>query len=72
MAWCEGNGVEYVLGLAKNGRLGRAIGAEMEAARQQQLATGQPARTFRRSEALTPYHNSARRALMGALPGLTA
>lgn len=47
MAWCEANGVEYVLGLAKNGRLGRAIGLEMEEARRQHVATGNPARIFR-------------------------
>jgi Transposase DDE domain group 1 len=47
MAWCEANGVDYVLGLAKNARLGRAIGGEMEAARKQHLATEKPARVFR-------------------------
>lgn len=47
MVWCEANGVHYVLGLAKNARLGRAIGGEMEAARKQHLATGNPARVFR-------------------------
>jgi Transposase DDE domain group 1 len=47
MAWCEGNGVDYVLGLAKNARLGRAIGGEMEDARKQHLATEKPARIFR-------------------------
>jgi len=26
MIWCEQNGVDYVLGLAKNGRLIRALG----------------------------------------------
>ena len=47
MAWCEANDVHYVLGLAKNARLGRAIGGEMEAARKQHLATEKPARIFR-------------------------
>jgi hypothetical protein len=47
MAWCEANSVEYVLGLAKNARLGRAIGSEMEEARKQHLATNKPARIFR-------------------------
>jgi hypothetical protein len=47
MAWCEANGVHYVLGLAKNARLGRAIGGEMETARKQHLATEKPARVFR-------------------------
>ena len=35
MAWCEANGVEYVLGLARNKRLVRAIGAELEQAREE-------------------------------------
>jgi hypothetical protein len=47
MAWCEANGVEYVLGLARNTRLVRAIGAELEAVRQQVERTGRSARRFR-------------------------
>ena len=46
MAWCETNGVEYVLGLARNARLVRAIGAELEAVRQQVERTGRSARRF--------------------------
>ncbi len=46
MAWCEGNGVGYVLGLAQNPRLVAMIAAESEQARQQFEATGQPARVF--------------------------
>ena len=33
MAWCEANDVGYVLGLARNKRLERALGKEMETAR---------------------------------------
>ena len=33
MAWCEANGVDYVLGLAQNTRLKAAIAAELEQAR---------------------------------------
>jgi len=47
MAWCEANGVEYVLGLARNARLVRAIGADLEAVRQQVERTGRSARRFR-------------------------
>ena len=47
MTWCEENGVEYVLGLARNQRLIRAIGAELEEARQQAERTGRPARRFK-------------------------
>jgi hypothetical protein len=32
MGWCEANGVDYLLGLAKNARLVRAIGAELQQA----------------------------------------
>jgi hypothetical protein len=46
MAWCERNGVNYVLGLAQNPRLVAAIAAEAEQARQQFEATKQPARVF--------------------------
>jgi Transposase DDE domain group 1 len=47
MAWCETNGVDFILGLAKNARLNRAIGAELMAAREQSRASGQPARRFK-------------------------
>jgi hypothetical protein len=44
MAWCEENGVEYVLGLARNPRLQRAIEDELEEARQEHERTGRPSR----------------------------
>jgi hypothetical protein len=47
MAWCEANGVEYVLGLARNARLGRALGVELEQARQERERTGRSARRFK-------------------------
>jgi hypothetical protein len=48
MAWCEAQGVDYVFGLARNARLERAIGAELEAARQDSEQTaGKPARRFK-------------------------
>jgi len=46
MAWCEAHGVDYLLGLARNARLERAIEAELLAARQASEATGAPARRF--------------------------
>jgi hypothetical protein len=46
MSWCESNGVEYVLGLARNKRLHHAIGGELEVARQELERTGRPARRF--------------------------
>ena len=47
MAWCEENAVDYILGLAKNARLNRAIGAELAAAREESRTTGQKARRFK-------------------------
>ena len=46
MSWCEDQGVEFVLGLARNQRLRRIIGAQMHAASEQWHQTGQPARVF--------------------------
>jgi hypothetical protein len=46
MSWCEGHGVDFVLGLARNQRLRKIIGAQMQAATQQWNKTGQPARIF--------------------------
>ena len=47
MAWCEANGVDYMLGLAKNKRLVRIVGKELYEAQQQFAATGQAARAFK-------------------------
>jgi DDE family transposase len=46
LRWCEDHGVDYVLGLAQNPRLVKAIAAESERARQQFEATREPARLF--------------------------
>jgi hypothetical protein len=47
MAWCEANGVDYLLGLAKNKRLTAEIATELAAAKQQFEATGEAARAFK-------------------------
>ena len=47
MSWCEENCVEYVLGLARNARLIRAIEPELEEARQELERTGRSARRFK-------------------------
>ena len=47
MAWCEGHAVDFVLGLAKNSRLKKAIVDEMAAAKIQYEETQLPARVFR-------------------------
>ena len=46
MGWCEKNGVEYLFGLAKNSRLKKAIGAQMQQARLQYADTGEPSRVY--------------------------
>ena len=47
MAWCEPQGVEYVLGIAQNPRLKRSLAPELEQARQACERTGQAARVFK-------------------------
>lgn len=47
MKWCEENQVDYVLGKARNQRLVRAIGGELEQARQERERTGQSARVYK-------------------------
>jgi hypothetical protein len=46
MSWCEENHVDYLFGLAKNSRLVRAIGAELQAAAAESRVTQRPARRF--------------------------
>ena len=46
MAWCEAQGVEYVLGIAQNPRLKRSLAPELEQAWQACERTGQAARVF--------------------------
>jgi hypothetical protein len=47
MSWCEANGVDFVLGIAKNERLKASIVDELAAAKQLHEQTGQAARVFR-------------------------
>jgi len=47
MSWCEGNDVDYVLGLAKNVRLKREIADELEQAKMMFEQTRQAARVFK-------------------------
>jgi len=46
MSWCESNDVFYVLGLARNKRLVRAIGKPLEQMRREHERTGEPARCY--------------------------
>ena len=65
MAWCEAQGVDYVLGLAKNSRLKVAIAAEMAEARTQHERTGQAARVFRDFRYCTRTSWSCERRMIG-------
>jgi DDE family transposase len=47
MAWCETNGVDFLLGLARNVRLAGEIETELAAAAAESQQTGKPARRFR-------------------------
>jgi hypothetical protein len=46
-AWCEANGVEYVIGMARNAALLREVDAELAQARKEHEESGKPARVFR-------------------------
>jgi hypothetical protein len=46
MRWCEHNGVGYALGLARNQRLSKIIGAQMHQAHALHQSTGKAARVF--------------------------
>lgn len=47
MSWCEAQGVDFVLGMAKNARLKRILGQELHQAQQQFAATGSAARVYK-------------------------
>lgn len=47
MSWCESHGVAFVFGLARNARLQRALGGELEQARAQFEDSGKAARVFK-------------------------
>jgi Transposase DDE domain group 1 len=46
-AWCEENGVGYVIGISKNSRLVAEIASELGEAERLSSATGEPARVFK-------------------------
>jgi hypothetical protein len=47
LSWCESEGVDYIVGLAKNSRLKRALGQQAREAEQEHQQTQAPARRFR-------------------------
>jgi Transposase DDE domain group 1 len=65
MAWCEAHAVDYVLGLAKNARLKRALSKELREAKQEHARTGAPARVFKDFTYKTRKSWSRRRRVVG-------
>jgi hypothetical protein len=47
MTWCEGNGVNYLVGLARNARLEKILSEDMARAKSEYEETGKAARVFR-------------------------
>ncbi len=65
MSWCEANGVKYVLGLAKNARLERAIAQAMEQAKGEYFHSGEAARVYEEFEYKTRESWSRERRVVG-------
>jgi len=65
MFWCETNGVDYVLGLAKNERLKKEIAEELKQAKELHEQTFQPERVFRDFEYQTLKSWSRSRRVVG-------
>jgi hypothetical protein len=63
--WCEHNEVDYLLGLAKNSRLNKAIAAEMAEAKAKYHLSGQAARVFKDFAYQTRDSWSRRRRVIG-------
>ena len=72
MAWCEANSVHYVLGLAKNSRLNKALGRQLREAKRHHEQTGLPARVFRDFTYRTRKTWSRRRRVVGKAEQLAA
>ncbi len=65
MAWCEAHAVDYVLGLAKNARLKRALSKELRQAKREHAQSGAPARVFKDFTYKTRKSWSRRRRVVG-------
>ena len=65
MAWCETNQVDFVFGLARNGRLVEEISVELLKAEAEASATGKPARRFKDFRYATLDSWSRRRRVIG-------
>jgi hypothetical protein len=65
MSWCERHAIDYVFGLARNARLQRGIGAELQQAALTSRRTQQPARRFKELTYATRRSWSRRRRVVG-------
>jgi hypothetical protein len=65
MRWCEANDVDFLFGLAKNKRLLRIVGQELQQAKGQYEQTRQPARVFKDFEYRTHKSWSRTRRVVG-------
>jgi hypothetical protein len=65
MAWCEANGIDFLLGLAKTDRLIAEIQSELERAARKSRRTGKPARCFKDFMWQTRSSWSCRRRVVG-------
>jgi Transposase DDE domain group 1 len=65
MAWCEDNRVDYLFGLARNGRLVAAIASELGQAAEESRRTARPARRFKDFMWTTHKSWSRRRRVVG-------
>lgn len=65
MTWCEENKIYYLLGLARNKRLQRALGGSMQQARELHEASGASARVFADMRYRTRKSWSAERRVIG-------
>jgi hypothetical protein len=71
MRWCADNHVDFLFGLAKNARLLRILGAEMQQAKTQFEATKQPSRVFKDFTYKTKTTWSRERRVIGKAEHLT-
>ena len=65
LSWCEEHGVDYVLGVARNGRLEQMIASEMDLACAEATSTGKPARRYKDLEYRTLKSWSRARRVVG-------
>ncbi len=65
MKWCEANGVDFLFGLAKNARLVRILGGEMQRVKEAFVQSGQPSRLFKEFDYRTHKSWSRARRVVG-------